>query len=92
MIIVLGVSQVELTTLPSRPGFVRLNLPYFMNEEELEYIIKAVRMLSENAWKMLPLVSNAVGGGEGGGRQGGMEGEGERERGGEIERDRKSVV
>ena len=40
-----------------RPGFVRLNLPYFMNTAELDYIISAVAMISEHGWKMLPLVS-----------------------------------
>ena len=40
----------------TRPGFVRLNLPYFMTGEELEFVIEAVKMLSEHAWKLLPLV------------------------------------
>jgi len=40
-----------------RPGFVRLNLPYFMNTDELNYITEAVDLLSQHAWKMLPFVS-----------------------------------
>lgn len=38
-----------------KPGFVRLNLPYFMNTDELNFVIKAIEMLSEHAWKLLPL-------------------------------------
>ncbi|KAG1696995.1 tRNA-cytidine(32) 2-sulfurtransferase [Nymphon striatum] len=38
-----------------RPGFVRLNLPFFMNDESLDFIINAVKLVCEHAWKLLPL-------------------------------------
>ncbi|KAG1709780.1 tRNA-cytidine(32) 2-sulfurtransferase [Nymphon striatum] len=38
-----------------RPGFVRLNLPFFMNGESLDFIINAVKLVCEHAWKLLPL-------------------------------------
>ncbi|CAD5112532.1 DgyrCDS1743 [Dimorphilus gyrociliatus] len=37
-----------------RPGFVRLNLPYFAPEEEIDFILEAVAMTAENAWILLP--------------------------------------
>ncbi|KAJ8035519.1 Cysteine desulfurase 1, chloroplastic [Holothuria leucospilota] len=37
-----------------RPGFVRINLPYFASDETIEYIMDAVQLLSVHGWKMLP--------------------------------------
>ncbi|XP_006814971.1 uncharacterized protein LOC100377968 [Saccoglossus kowalevskii] len=37
-----------------RPGFARLNLPYFMSDECVDFIIKAVAMVAEHGWKLLP--------------------------------------
>ena len=37
-----------------RPGFVRLNLPYFMSDEEIEFVIEAVKMVASDGWKLLP--------------------------------------
>ncbi|CAH3196907.1 unnamed protein product [Porites evermanni] len=37
-----------------RPGFVRLNLPYFMSDDSVEFVIKAVKMVAEHGWKLLP--------------------------------------
>lgn len=37
-----------------RPGFVRLNLPYFMDNECLQFVLEAVRMTAECAWMLLP--------------------------------------
>ncbi|RUS69527.1 hypothetical protein EGW08_022710, partial [Elysia chlorotica] len=37
-----------------RPGFVRLNLPYFMTEECLQFVLEAVKMTAEHAWMLLP--------------------------------------
>ena len=39
-----------------RPGFVRLNLPYFMSDDSVEFVIKAVKMVAEHGWKLLPQV------------------------------------
>ena len=43
------------TFISLRPGFVRLNLPYFMADETFNFVIKAVKMVAEHAWKLLYL-------------------------------------
>ncbi|XP_048589308.1 uncharacterized protein LOC5522122 [Nematostella vectensis] len=37
-----------------RPGFVRLNFPYFMSEDSAAFVRKAVLMVAESGWKLLP--------------------------------------
>ncbi|XP_013390956.1 uncharacterized protein LOC106159276 [Lingula anatina] len=37
-----------------RPGFSRINLPYFMNDECVEFVLDAVKMVAEHGWKLLP--------------------------------------
>lgn len=37
-----------------RPGFARLNLPYFASDSEIEFIINAVSAVAKNGWIMLP--------------------------------------
>ncbi|XP_060606543.1 uncharacterized protein LOC132758858, partial [Ruditapes philippinarum] len=37
-----------------RPGFTRINLPYFLDEESLEYSLEAVKLVAEEGWKLLP--------------------------------------
>ncbi|XP_022257688.1 uncharacterized protein LOC106473578 [Limulus polyphemus] len=37
-----------------RPGFVRLNFPYFMPEEEVDFIIEAIQLVAREGWKLLP--------------------------------------
>lgn len=37
-----------------RPGFARLNLPYFASDLEVEFIINAVIAVAKNGWTMLP--------------------------------------
>ncbi|KAJ8037376.1 Cysteine desulfurase 1, chloroplastic [Holothuria leucospilota] len=37
-----------------RPGFVRLNLPYFMKDDCISFVLDAVAMVSEHGWKLLP--------------------------------------
>ncbi|XP_074654925.1 uncharacterized protein LOC141908683 [Tubulanus polymorphus] len=37
-----------------RPGFTRLNLPYFANDDEVDFILEAVKLVAENAWRILP--------------------------------------
>ena len=39
-----------------KPGFTRLNLPYFASEEEIDYILNAIEFLAYHAWQFLPLV------------------------------------
>ncbi|CAH1267774.1 Hypp3789 [Branchiostoma lanceolatum] len=37
-----------------RPGFARLNLPYFATDECVDFILEAVAMIAEHGWKLLP--------------------------------------
>lgn len=37
-----------------RPGFTRISLPYFISDNELAYIMEAVKMVATEAWKLLP--------------------------------------
>lgn len=37
-----------------RPGFVRVNLPYFYDDETCDYIINAVDLVATHGWKLLP--------------------------------------
>ncbi|KAK7474251.1 hypothetical protein BaRGS_00034494, partial [Batillaria attramentaria] len=37
-----------------RPGFTRLNLPFFMQDDELDFVLQAVTMVAEQGWKLLP--------------------------------------
>lgn len=55
----------SLTSLSHRPGFARLNLPYFMKEDCVDFVLDAVAMVAEHGWKLLPQVNNMwrVGGG-----------------------------
>lgn len=38
-----------------RPGFVRLSLPYFVSNAEVEYALAAVHAIADHGWRMLPL-------------------------------------
>ena len=40
-----------------KPGFTRLNLAYFEEEEAIEYILSAVALVAQHGWRMLPHVS-----------------------------------
>jgi hypothetical protein len=40
----------------SRPGFVRLNLPYFMDKDTMEFILEAVDTVATHGWKLMPQV------------------------------------
>jgi hypothetical protein len=39
-----------------RPGFTRINLPYFMKKEEALFILESIVMIAEHGWKLLPKV------------------------------------
>ncbi|GFS05053.1 tRNA 2-thiocytidine biosynthesis protein ttcA [Elysia marginata] len=38
-----------------KPGFVRLNFPYFISEECFDFVIKAIEMVADKGWSLLPL-------------------------------------
>jgi selenocysteine lyase/cysteine desulfurase len=37
-----------------RPGWVRLNFNYFIGEETFEYLVRAVELVAQHGWKLLP--------------------------------------
>jgi hypothetical protein len=37
-----------------RPGWVRLNFNYFIDEEEFEYLLRAIELVAQLGWRMLP--------------------------------------
>ncbi|EDO35942.1 predicted protein, partial [Nematostella vectensis] len=39
-----------------KPGFARINLPYFMDDETVHYVLEAVDMVATHGWKLLPQV------------------------------------
>ncbi|CAF4063303.1 unnamed protein product [Rotaria magnacalcarata] len=42
-------------TMMMKPGFTRFNLPYFTNDDEIEYVLNAVQFIATEGWKFLPL-------------------------------------
>ena len=41
--------------LGARLGFVRVGFDYFISEAVFAYILEAIHLLAEHAWKLLPL-------------------------------------
>jgi selenocysteine lyase/cysteine desulfurase len=37
-----------------RPGWVRLNFNYFIDEQEFEYLLSAIELVAEHGWRLLP--------------------------------------
>jgi hypothetical protein len=37
-----------------RPGWVRLNVNYFIDEAELDYLLTALRLVARHGWRLLP--------------------------------------
>ncbi|KAL5007852.1 hypothetical protein ScPMuIL_016658 [Solemya velum] len=56
----------ETNTSPSQlsqypvPGFTRINIPYFYDEETADYIISSIRKVAEEGWKLLPYYKYSV--------------------------------
>jgi selenocysteine lyase/cysteine desulfurase len=40
-----------------RPGLVRFNLPYFIPNDTISFILQAIQLVADNGWKLLPQVS-----------------------------------
>ena len=38
-----------------RPAFVRLSLPYFTSDSELEYALAALNAVADHGWRLLPI-------------------------------------
>jgi selenocysteine lyase/cysteine desulfurase len=41
--------------LGAKLGFVRLSFAYFISDEAFEYVLEAIHLLADHAWKLLPL-------------------------------------
>jgi selenocysteine lyase/cysteine desulfurase len=37
-----------------RPGWVRLNFNYFISQEEFNYLLRAIKLVAEHGWRLLP--------------------------------------
>ena len=37
-----------------RPGFTRLNLPWFASDEEVDFVLEALALTCESAWRLMP--------------------------------------
>jgi len=38
-----------------KPGWVRVNFNYFIPEAEFQYLLRAVHMIAESGWRLLPV-------------------------------------
>ena len=47
-------SEIEQGVMVLRPGWVRLNFNYFIAEEEFEYLLRAVELVAQYGWRLLP--------------------------------------
>lgn len=47
-------SEIQRGAMVLRPGWVRLNFNYFIDEQEFEYLLRAIELVAENGWRMLP--------------------------------------
>ncbi|CAG9571672.1 unnamed protein product [Danaus chrysippus] len=46
--------EVPIYNEPLRPGFCRISLPFFMSENELAFVLEALKMVATEGWKILP--------------------------------------
>lgn len=47
-------AAVEQGTMILRPGWLRLNFNYFIAEPEFEYLLRAVELVAQHGWRLLP--------------------------------------
>ncbi len=47
-------AQIAAGNFVLRPGWVRLNFNYFINEETFEYLLRAVELIADHGWRLLP--------------------------------------
>lgn len=38
-----------------KPGFIRISLPFHASEEDIDFMIEAVKYVAKKGWKLLPL-------------------------------------
>ncbi|MEP5568679.1 MAG: aminotransferase class V-fold PLP-dependent enzyme [Halioglobus sp.] len=46
--------EIQKGAMVLRPGWVRLNFNYFIDEQEFEYLVKAIELVAEHGWRLLP--------------------------------------
>jgi len=56
-------TELEKGNMLFRPGWVRLNFNYFIDEDEFEYLVRAVELVATHGWRLLPYYhADTVGG------------------------------
>jgi selenocysteine lyase/cysteine desulfurase len=48
------VEQIKKGNSILKPGWTRINFNYFLEEQTFEYIVRAVELIAEHGWKLLP--------------------------------------
>ena len=46
--------QIAIGCVGVRPGWVRLNFNYFLSEETFDFIVRAVNLVADHGWRLLP--------------------------------------
>ena len=47
-------AEIQRGAMILRPGWVRLNFNYFIDESEFQYLIQAIGLVAEHGWRLLP--------------------------------------
>ncbi|MEH6634835.1 MAG: aminotransferase class V-fold PLP-dependent enzyme [Halioglobus sp.] len=47
-------TEIQAGTMILRPGWVRLNFNYFIDEAEFDYLVRAITLVAEHGWRLLP--------------------------------------
>jgi selenocysteine lyase/cysteine desulfurase len=47
-------AEIQQGAMVLRPGWVRLNFNYFIAEDEFEYLLRAVELVAQYGWRLLP--------------------------------------
>lgn len=47
-------TEIQNGAIVLRPGWVRLNFNYFIGEQEFEFLLRAIELVAEHGWRLLP--------------------------------------
>ena len=47
-------TEIQKGAIVLRPGWVRLNFNYFIGEQEFEFLLRAIELVAEHGWRLLP--------------------------------------
>jgi len=47
-------AEIRTGQMVMRPGWIRLNFNYFIDESSFEYIVRAIELVAEHGWRLLP--------------------------------------